>query len=139
MTEDDPERGLYFFSALESFQSRTAYANTAHDHLVGWTNSSLRFAHELPVLPDAGSKRGKGVVLEDDIWTAFHRSHHHHQDQGEPLDGSLLALESATCSQEGEVVSAMLKRLQRLPWRRIDVSFKGSAFSLMAHNHIQVI
>lgn len=28
MTQDDPDRGLYFYSALASFASRTAYANT---------------------------------------------------------------------------------------------------------------
>ncbi len=31
MTEDDEDRGLYFYSALESFKSRTAYANTGVD------------------------------------------------------------------------------------------------------------
>jgi hypothetical protein len=34
-------------------------------------------------------------------------------------------------------VKAMLQRLQRLSWRRIDVSFEGSLLPL-AHNHIQV-
>lgn len=28
MTEDDADRGLYFYSSLRSFASRTAYANT---------------------------------------------------------------------------------------------------------------
>lgn len=40
-------------------------------------------------------------------------------------------------SQRPELVSSMLHRLQELPWRRIDVSFKGASFGF-AHNNIQV-
>ncbi len=34
--------------------------------------------------------------------------------------------------------TAGLGRLQALPWRRIDVSFRGSSWSMFAHTHIQV-
>lgn len=34
--------------------------------------------------------------------------------------------------------TAGLRRLQALPWRRIDVSFRGSSWSTFAHTHIQV-
>ncbi|KAK9827864.1 hypothetical protein WJX74_006695 [Apatococcus lobatus] len=34
--------------------------------------------------------------------------------------------------------AAGLSRLQALPWRRIDVSFRGSSWSTFAHTHIQV-
>lgn len=34
--------------------------------------------------------------------------------------------------------AAGLRRLQALPWRRIDVSFRGSSWSTFAHTHIQV-
>lgn len=33
MTQDVPEKGLYFYSALAAFKTRTAYANTDGDHL----------------------------------------------------------------------------------------------------------
>ncbi len=32
----------------------------------------------------------------------------------------------------------MLDRLRTLPWRRVDVCFKGTSTPFMAHNHIQV-
>ena len=32
----------------------------------------------------------------------------------------------------------MLDRLRTLPWRRVDVCFKGTPTPFMAHNHIQV-
>ncbi|KAJ9514012.1 hypothetical protein QJQ45_021103 [Haematococcus lacustris] len=70
MTRDVPQRKEYFFSALCSFASRTAYANTGGDHLVGWANSSLRFMHQLPRLPETAAS-AKGVVLEDKLLAAF--------------------------------------------------------------------
>jgi hypothetical protein len=36
---------------------------------VGWANSSLRFLHQLPELPD--SAPGKGVWREDPMLAAF--------------------------------------------------------------------
>eukprot|EP00192_Tetraselmis_astigmatica_P008172 CAMPEP_0117684162 /NCGR_PEP_ID=MMETSP0804-20121206/20908_1 /TAXON_ID=1074897 /ORGANISM="Tetraselmis astigmatica, Strain CCMP880" /LENGTH=640 /DNA_ID=CAMNT_0005495047 /DNA_START=272 /DNA_END=2195 /DNA_ORIENTATION=+ len=41
-----------FFSALAAFSSRTVYANSWGDVLVGWANSSLRFLHQLPAARD---------------------------------------------------------------------------------------
>jgi hypothetical protein len=140
LTRDVPEQNQYFFSALASFATRTAYANTCkkghglqfstcthaqqtsslsislltvlpqtsncrvsrvyvmssadmnklptcpsnlplvpvcppnlcagQDHLVGWSNSSLRFMHQLPLLP-ASAATAKGVVLEDPLLAAF--------------------------------------------------------------------
>ncbi|GLC52657.1 hypothetical protein PLESTB_000654200 [Pleodorina starrii] len=169
MTQDEPERGLYFYSALASFASRTAYANTDGDHLVGWANSSLRFMHQLPTLaPEAA--RARGVVLQDPLMAAFDvRSKPDaepqratgredlpidlpppppQQQQQQPLgSGAPAAPADADASSAAEAAEAaaataamaevMLRRLQRLPWRRIDVSFQGAVFGL-AHNNIQV-
>jgi hypothetical protein len=72
MTQDVPAKGLYFFSALAAFATRTAYANTDGDHLVGWANSSLRPLSALPPLPPAAlTKSARGVVLEDDLSRAW--------------------------------------------------------------------
>ena len=49
MSKDGPEGA--FWSALASFATRTCYANTACDHLVGWANASLRQAAGMT--PDA--------------------------------------------------------------------------------------
>lgn len=49
MSKDGPEGP--FWSALASFATRTCYANTACDHLVGWANASLRQA--VGLTPDA--------------------------------------------------------------------------------------
>ncbi len=44
---------------------------------------------------------------------------------------------AATQAGEAALAEVMLRRLQRLPWRRIDVSFGGAKWGL-AHNNIQV-
>jgi len=71
MTQDVPEKGMYFYSALAAFKTRTAYANTDGDHLVGWANSSLRPLHGLPPLPPDATRSARGVVLEDPLSSAF--------------------------------------------------------------------
>ncbi|PSC68977.1 lipase [Micractinium conductrix] len=67
LTQDCPKEGLHFMSALRAFETRTLYANSSGDHLVGWANSSLRRLAELP----AKSGRGAGVVREDPLEAAW--------------------------------------------------------------------
>ncbi|GIL80454.1 hypothetical protein Vretifemale_9661, partial [Volvox reticuliferus] len=177
MTHDEPERGLYFYSALASFASRTVYANTDGDHLVGWANSSLRFLHQLPRLPPE-TARARGVVMQDPLLAAFdvrgkpEAEPQHAIDGGDlPIDlppadaadvdaarsenqkvtstckttdggGGAVTADNGTSSVAATAATAavaelMLRRLQRLPWRRIDVSFQGARFGF-AHNNIQV-
>lgn len=46
-------QGLLFMSGLAAFATRTLYANSSGDHLVGWGNSSLRSLHQLPTRSSA--------------------------------------------------------------------------------------
>jgi hypothetical protein len=68
----DVEGGLPFLSALAAFRSRSCYANSDGDHLVGWANSSLRFKAELPKL-DAHTigSNSIGVAHSDPVVAAF--------------------------------------------------------------------
>ncbi|KAK9842249.1 hypothetical protein WJX81_002631 [Elliptochloris bilobata] len=127
MTQDIPQEG-YYFSALRSFVSRTCYANTHGDHLVGWANSSLRRLDQLPVLPPLAAF-ARGVVLEDPLTGPAH-------DGGSRISGGG-AFEGAG-GEVGAQTAAMLERLQALPWRRVDVSFRGTSMPFFAHNLIQV-
>ncbi|KAG2423781.1 hypothetical protein HXX76_015057 [Chlamydomonas incerta] len=169
LTSDDPDRGAFFYSALAAFRSRTAYANTDGDHLVGWANSSLRFMHQLPRLPSAAAA-ARGVVLQDPLLAAFDvrakpnpepqsatsaadvpveapppaavaaaASGRGSSSSGNGNSGAAAAAADGAAAQAGEAALAevMLRRLQRLPWRRIDVSFGGAKWGL-AHNNIQV-
>eukprot|EP00951_Prasinocladus_malaysianus_P015957 scaffold123480_cov48-Prasinocladus_malaysianus.AAC.2 len=51
LTIDNDDEG-HFFEALRAFATRTAYANTLGDAVVGWANASLRFQHDLPPLEE---------------------------------------------------------------------------------------
>ncbi|KAL4445864.1 hypothetical protein ABPG77_009063 [Micractinium sp. CCAP 211/92] len=67
LSRDEPESGLHFLSALSAFETRTLYANSSGDHLVGWANSSLRRLEELPRKDGSGA----GVVREDPLELAW--------------------------------------------------------------------
>ncbi|BDA45665.1 probable lipid droplet phospholipase 1 at N-terminal half [Coccomyxa sp. Obi] len=215
MTQDDPNDG-YYLSALKSFVTRTCYANSSGDWLVGWANSSLRKPEELPRL---NSTKGRGVVSEQPLEAALHpsdrlplsptsstakaefpgRSLSARNSRGtadwmvaDPLEGRSFSTSLARTSSVGSLVMVdaedgggcagngafpvqvraaperrlaapaaaaaaqeqvgaadaaleesqrtlqMLARLQELPWRRIDVCFKGTSMPFFAHNLIQV-
>ncbi|MEW5313156.1 MAG: hypothetical protein WDW38_004745 [Sanguina aurantia] len=117
-------------------------SNKSGDHLVGWANSSIRFLHQLPALP-AQTARARGVVLEEPFSAAWDLGSSRRAGPDEPTSVEDVPIErpgdaSAASSRESaEQASEMLRRLQSLPWRRIDVSFKGARFGF-AHNNIQV-
>ena len=67
LASDGPGERQRYLSALRSFETRTAYANSSGDHLVGWANSSLRAVEDLPAL----DFRGQGVVREDAVEEAW--------------------------------------------------------------------
>lgn len=67
LSQDNPGEGLLFISALAAFETRTLYANSSGDHLVGWANSSLRRLGELP----HKDGRGTGVIHEDPLEAAW--------------------------------------------------------------------
>lgn len=56
-------------------------------------------------------------------------------------DKDLAAAEAAgkaRAARNAVLLRDILGRLQKLPWRRVDVSFKGAAMPTQAHNHILV-
>ena len=136
------------------------------DHLVGWANSSVRHPDELPVI-SPGTKLN-GIIREDPLEAALHPEHaaefrrasgsaeHSAADNHVTLDrspdapdqlGRGTASAADTQQEQQQAVDAVsssanalqvLKKLQSLPWRRIDVSFQHSKLSFFAHNNIQV-
>jgi hypothetical protein len=121
-----------FRSALASFATRTAYANSSGDHLVSWAGSSLRHPRDLPSL--AGLAPGRGVVRDDGRAAAF----------GGPstaVDGGRLDTPTAAAADAAQAAephaAAMLDSLASLGWRRVDACFKGTRLPFTAHNLIQ--
>lgn len=63
------ESSAPYFAALAAFQTRTLYANIDGDHLVGWSNASLRALQELPEVSERVPRCG--VVREDSLVCAW--------------------------------------------------------------------
>ncbi|KAL3634113.1 hypothetical protein CASFOL_021167 [Castilleja foliolosa] len=111
-----------FISALQSFERRVAYAN----YLVGWSSSSLRRRNELPKRRDFfKNPKYPHIVYEE-------KSNTTNSQQEISLEAKV-ARGRATDMEE-----TMIRRLTKLSWERVDVSFTGSVQRFMAHNTIQV-
>lgn len=115
---------LHFISALHSFQRRVVYSNVCGDFIVGWRTSSIRLQHELPNKQDFvdDGKYPHVVYVE--------------KPKARDVDFSDAMIYQAKTTTEMEEV--MLKSLNRIPWERVDVSFKKSRQRILAHSTIQV-
>jgi len=165
LATDDAAEGP-FLSGLAAFRTRTAYANVAGDHLVGWANSSLRFAHQLPPVESlrevvnirsygigdgcaAPEAAGPTQLAPRDVGLRSRSSSRSSGANGtEPSPAAGIELEEFKApggAQQGphgaapsQALSTMLLKLQNLEWRRVDVWIRDPISHFMAHNHIQV-
>ncbi|KAJ1697223.1 hypothetical protein LUZ63_005735 [Rhynchospora breviuscula] len=116
--------GLHFMSALRSFKRHVAYSNYCFDFIVGRKTSSIRRIHEVPKSQNfvQNSKYPHIVYVEKLNITE--------DDFSEEM------IYQAKTTDEME--EAMIKSLKRIPWERIDVSFRKTMQKLFAHSTIQV-
>eukprot|EP00873_Tetraselmis_striata_P025598 jgi/Tetstr1/445862/TSEL_033502.t1 len=136
-----------FFTALAAFRTHTLYANVAGDQSVGWANSSLRFKDELPDV------QRSALISESpstpDLRTGPGAARPPSQPEGaaaslcQPAQPRMACAGSHGAGERGNTyvnpeVTAMLLRLQTIPWHRVDVCYHERWIHLMAHNHIQV-
>ncbi|KAM0911107.1 hypothetical protein ACQ4PT_013702 [Festuca glaucescens] len=114
---------LHFISALRCFKRRVVYSNVCGDFVVGWRTSSIRRQHELPKKQDFvdDGKYPHVVYVE--------------KPKAQDVDFSDAMIYQAKTTTEMEEV--MLKSLNRIPWERVDVSFKKSRQRILAHSTIQ--
>ncbi|KAJ8492587.1 hypothetical protein OPV22_014308 [Ensete ventricosum] len=118
---------LRFMSALQSFKRRVAYSNVCFDFIVGRKTSSIRHQHELPKRQDfmKNSKYRHIVYVEKPIIT----------DVPQMNFSASTTCELNTISEMEEV---MINGLNRVPWERVDVSFRKCSQRFFAHSTIQV-
>ncbi|GAB2227435.1 hypothetical protein Droror1_Dr00009257 [Drosera rotundifolia] len=120
---------LPFISALKSFRRRVLYANARYDYIVGWSTSSLRRRKELPQRQSfSRNNRYRHIV---NVETAKHGS----SEGVYPLDS---AVDGWKRFDTNAMMEAMLSRLTKLEWERVDVEFTGTRQRFLAHNTIQV-
>lgn len=77
-----------------------------------------------------------GTFEQRDIVKGAGQSEQHSQKIPQHSQPEQQAAEKTVDSSKTALL--MLKRLQSMPWRRIDVSFQGTRMPFLAHNHIQV-
>ncbi|KAK3146223.1 hypothetical protein QOZ80_3BG0263220 [Eleusine coracana subsp. coracana] len=115
---------LHFMSALCSFKRRVLYSNVCGDFIVGRRTSSIRRQHEIPKHQRfINNGRYPHVVYVE-------------EPKVQDVEFSDAMIYEAKTTSEMEEV--MLKGLNRLPWERVDVSFKKSKQKMFAHSTIQV-
>ncbi|XP_048548132.1 uncharacterized protein LOC125527656 isoform X5 [Triticum urartu] len=111
-------------SVVRSFKRYVAYSNVCGDFIVGWKTSSIRRQHEL-------TKKGDFV---DDV--RYPHVVYVEKPKARDVDFSDEMIYQAKTTSEMEEVT--LKSLNRIPWQRVDVSFKRSRQWIFAHSTIQV-
>eukprot|EP00850_Spirogloea_muscicola_P013723 SM000094S24740 [mRNA] locus=s94:486352:491818:- [translate_table: standard] len=153
-----------FIATLASFQQRTCYANTKYDPSIRTESTRLeacapcplqqpRFSNATALPAQPISPQYKHVMkIEESPGTDSDKSTgaasrkgsaylHGDTQQGEHTNSELEGPPQVV-PMESDVVTAhsdaMAAALERVPWRRVDVSFQGAKMVWMAHNQIQV-
>ncbi|XP_022140245.1 uncharacterized protein LOC111010958 isoform X2 [Momordica charantia] len=134
----DCEEGK-FISALGAFRSRILYANVAYDHMVGWRTSSIRRENEL-FKPPRRSLDGYKHVVDVEYYPPVSSAGSHFPP--EAAQAKEAAQKSPTVHNTVDyheiVEEEMIRGLQQLGWKKVDVSFHSSYWPFFAHNNIHV-
>ncbi|XWS12524.1 hypothetical protein CRYUN_Cryun37aG0096700 [Craigia yunnanensis] len=128
-----------FLSALGAFRCRIAYANVSYDHMVGWRTSSIRREKEL-VKPPVQSLDGYKHVVDVDYCPPVS------SDGPNFPPEAVKAKEAAqnapnvqnTVEYHELMEEEMIQGLQKLGWKKVDVSFHSAVWPFFAHNNIHV-
>ncbi|KAH7664997.1 putative alpha/beta hydrolase protein [Dioscorea alata] len=119
--------GIPFMSALQSFKRRVTYSNVCSDFIVGWRTSCIRFQHELPKRENfTKNEKYRHVVNEEKP-----------KNLTEQHEG-FLEIDFSQPINANKMEELMIKGLKRVPWERVDVSFRKSKQRILAHTTIQV-
>ncbi|KAF7840316.1 putative lipase spac4a8.10 [Senna tora] len=139
----DCEDGKFIFlfcrSALGSFKCRIVYANVSYDHMVGWRTSSIRRETELGKPPRRSLVGYKHVV---DVEYCAPVPSDGPQFPPEAVKAKEAAQNSPSIQNTVEyheiMEEEMIRGLQTLGWRKVDVSFHAAFWPFFAHNNIHV-
>ncbi|CAN6689680.1 unnamed protein product [Malus baccata var. baccata] len=128
-----------FLSALGSFKSRIIYANVSYDHMVGWRTSSIRRETEI-FKPSRGSLDGyKHVVDVEYCPPVSSEGPHFPPEAAKAKEAAQSEPNVQNTLEYHEIVEdEMIRGLQQLGWRKVDVSFHSAFWPFFAHNNIHV-
>ncbi|KAG9148138.1 hypothetical protein Leryth_025842 [Lithospermum erythrorhizon] len=130
---------LKFLSALESFGSRVLYANVAYDHMVGWRTSSIRRDSELVKTPQRSLDGYKHVVEVEYYPPVVSESPQFPPKAAKAKEAAQNAPNSKQSVEYHEIMEdEMIRGLQKLGWKKVDISFHSAFWPFFAHNNIHV-
>ncbi|GAB2231337.1 hypothetical protein Droror1_Dr00010343 [Drosera rotundifolia] len=128
-----------FISALGAFRSRILYANVSYDYMVGWRTSSIRRDNQLPKPPRQSLDGYKHVVDVEYCPPVSSEGPHYSLKAAKAKEAAQSSPSVQNTVEYHEIVEEeMISGLQRLGWKKVDVSFHSAVWPFFAHNNIHV-
>ncbi|KAI7758006.1 hypothetical protein M8C21_018727 [Ambrosia artemisiifolia] len=137
MTTDSEEAD--FISALGAFKYRILYANASYDHMVGRRTSSIRRESELVKPPHQSLDGYKHVVDVEYCPPVESRGSSFPPEAARAKEAAQNVPTTQNTLEYHEIMEEeMIRGLQQLGWKKVDVSFHSSFWPFFAHNNIHV-
>lgn len=131
--------GKKFISALASFRSRILYANVSYDHMVGWRTSSIRRETELVKPPRRSLDGYKHIVNVVYCPPASSEGPRFPPEAAKAKEAAQISSNNRGASKYYQIMEEeMIHGLQRIGWKKVDVSFHSAFWPFFAHNNIHV-
>ncbi|XP_057832484.1 uncharacterized protein LOC131043309 isoform X3 [Cryptomeria japonica] len=128
-----------FISALAMFKSRILYANVSFDHMVGWRTSSIRRESELVKPPTKSLDGYKHVVDVAYCPPVLTDSPSFPPETAKAKEAAQTTPYSKGATDYYDTLEEeMIRGLQRVGWKKVDVSFHSAFWPFFAHNNIHV-
>ncbi|CAH2034252.1 unnamed protein product [Thlaspi arvense] len=130
---------LKFLSSLGAFRCRIVYANVSYDHMVGWRTSSIRRETELFKPPRRSLDGYKHVVDVEYCPPVSSDGAHFPPEAAKAKEAAQSSPSLQNTLEYHEIVEEeMIRGLQTLGWKKVDVSFHSTFWPYLAHNNIHV-
>lgn len=128
-----------FISAVGAFKCRIVYANVSFDHMVGWRTSSIRRENELPKPPRRSLDGYKHVVDVEYCPPVSSDGPHFPPEVAKAKEAAQTEPSTQNTVEYHDLVEEeMIRGLQRIGWKKVDVSFHSAVWPFFAHNNIHV-
>ncbi|XP_010277037.1 PREDICTED: uncharacterized protein LOC104611600 [Nelumbo nucifera] len=128
-----------FISALGAFRCRIVYANVSYDHMVGWRTSSIRREKELVKPPRRSLDGYKHVVDVEYCPPVSSKGPHFPPEAAKAKEAAQNEPSTQNTTEYHDIMEEeMIRGLQRLGWKKVDVSFHSAFWPFFAHNNIHV-
>ncbi|XP_019157419.1 PREDICTED: uncharacterized protein LOC109153985 [Ipomoea nil] len=128
-----------FLSALGAFRCRIIYANVSYDHMVGWRTSSIRREIELVKPPTRSLDGYKHVVGVEYCPPVLSNGPNFPPEAAKAKEAAQNKPSTKNTLEYHEIVEEeMIRGMQQLGWKKVDVNFHSAIWPFFAHNNIHV-